>query len=156
MEEKIFRQKSIDRVSNPEDLNHYIKSTSPSLWFVLAAIIILLIGAIVWACVGKINSGGDCGCEIKNGEFTCLVGETTYNKSKDNPSIMIGNKEVNKFTVSNPTDTFNSETEYLLHMSNISKGEWYYVIKGKLNLNDGQYKGFYITEKLSPITFIFN
>ena len=156
MEEKIFRQKSIDRVSSPEDLNHYIKSTSPSLWFVLAAIIVLLTGAIIWACVGSINSGGSCGCEVKNGEFKCYVDETTYAKAKDSPSIIIEDEEITTFSVSDSTNKYESNQEYLLHLSNISSGEWFYVLSGKTSVKDGQYKAFFVGEKISPITFIFN
>lgn len=156
MEEKIFRKKSIDRVSSPEDLNHYIKSTSPSVWFVLAAIIVLLAGFIVWAAVGTINSGGVCGVEVKNGEFTCVVDENTYKKAKENPLVKINDEEINSFSVSKPTDLYDENNQYLLHISNISEGEWYYVLKGKTSQEDGQYQGYFIAEKISPITFIFN
>ena len=40
----LFRQKSIDRVSSPEQLNDYIRVTTPSVWLALIAIILLLTG----------------------------------------------------------------------------------------------------------------
>ncbi len=44
----IFREKSMERVSSPEQLNDYIKVTNPGIWLTLAAVIVLLIGFIVW------------------------------------------------------------------------------------------------------------
>ena len=41
MNDKIFRKKSVDKMSSPEQLNDYIKVTSPGIWMVLAAIAIL-------------------------------------------------------------------------------------------------------------------
>ena len=52
----IFRQKSIDRVSSPEQLNDYIRVTTPSVWLVLAAIILLLVGMLAWSVLGTVEA----------------------------------------------------------------------------------------------------
>ncbi len=44
----IFRQKSVDVVSSPEQLNDYMRVTSPGVWAVLTAILVLLAGVCVW------------------------------------------------------------------------------------------------------------
>lgn len=51
----IFREKSMDRVSSPESLNDYIRVTSPSVWVVLLAIVLLLAGMLTWSIFGKIK-----------------------------------------------------------------------------------------------------
>ena len=56
MNDKIFRKKSIDRMSSPEQLNDYIKVTNPGVWMVLAAIVILLVGVCVWGVFGKLET----------------------------------------------------------------------------------------------------
>ena len=48
----IFRQKSLEKVSSPEQMNDYIKTAGPSVWLVLAAIIIMLTGFIIWSVFG--------------------------------------------------------------------------------------------------------
>ncbi len=55
MNNDIFRQKSIDRVSSPEKLDDYIRVTTPSVWIALAAILILLLGAILWGTLGELT-----------------------------------------------------------------------------------------------------
>lgn len=51
----IFREKSIERVSSPEALNDYIRVTSPSVWIVLLAIVLLLAGMLAWSIFGRIE-----------------------------------------------------------------------------------------------------
>ena len=58
----LFRQKNLDRISSPEQLRDYIRVTTPGVWIVLLAIIILLAGVLIWAAVGSLevhNSAGD-------------------------------------------------------------------------------------------------
>ena len=62
--ESIFRQKSIDRISSPEQLHDYIKVSSPGAWLVLVAIIVFLVGALVWAVNGSITINTDTGSKV--------------------------------------------------------------------------------------------
>ena len=51
----LFRKKSIDRVSSPEQLNDYIRVTKPSVWLVLIAVVLLLIGMLIWSIFGSVT-----------------------------------------------------------------------------------------------------
>lgn len=55
MEDNIFREKSLERINTPDDFKEYIHITSPSLWFVLGATIIILIGFIAWSIFGTLE-----------------------------------------------------------------------------------------------------
>ena len=57
----IFRQKSVDRVSSPEQLNDYIRVTTPSVWLVLLAVILLLAGMLAWSIFGTVEAPGEDG-----------------------------------------------------------------------------------------------
>ena len=59
----IFREKSIKRVSSPEQLNDYIRVTTPSVWVVLAALIILLLGILAWSVLGTVTAVAADGTE---------------------------------------------------------------------------------------------
>ena len=61
MEEKksggsIFREKSMSRVSSPEALNDYIRVTTPSVWIVLIALVLLLVGMLAWSIFGTVET----------------------------------------------------------------------------------------------------
>ena len=51
----IFRQKSIDKISSPEKLDDYIRVTTPGVWITLAAIVVLLVGVIIWGVFGELT-----------------------------------------------------------------------------------------------------
>ena len=57
----IFREKSIERVSSPEALNDYIRVTTPSVWVVLIALVLLLAGMLVWSIFGTVEVHNDDG-----------------------------------------------------------------------------------------------
>lgn len=50
----IFREKNMEKVSSPESLNDYIRVTTPSVWIVLAALVVLLLGMLAWSIFGKV------------------------------------------------------------------------------------------------------
>ena len=54
MEQNIFREVSLNRLSSPEQLDQRIKVTSPRGWLALVALGLLLAGAIIWSFVGSI------------------------------------------------------------------------------------------------------
>ena len=56
MENGLFRKKSIDRISSPEALHDYMRVTSPRLWMILAALVLLLAGLIVFASTTKMEN----------------------------------------------------------------------------------------------------
>ncbi len=55
MSESLFRKKSIDRISSPEQLNDYIRVSTPPLWLALIATLLLLIGALAWGVFGTMD-----------------------------------------------------------------------------------------------------
>ena len=56
MENQIFREKSLERLSSPEELNDYLHVTNPAIWVVLAAVILLLSGLLIWSSFTSIES----------------------------------------------------------------------------------------------------
>lgn len=54
----VFREKNMERINSPEEMNDYIKVASPGVWMVLLAIIFLLIGTLVWGIFGTVEQKG--------------------------------------------------------------------------------------------------
>ncbi|MDO5701898.1 MAG: hypothetical protein Q4G47_00895 [Lachnospiraceae bacterium] len=53
---EIFRKKSLERLSAPEDLTEYLRVTNPSVWIFLVAVIALIVGTLVWAGFASFHS----------------------------------------------------------------------------------------------------
>ncbi|MBQ8970633.1 MAG: hypothetical protein IJ073_04895 [Lachnospiraceae bacterium] len=45
----------MERVASPEKLNDYIRVTSPSVWIILLAMLVLLAGILVWSVFGRVE-----------------------------------------------------------------------------------------------------
>ena len=69
----IFREKSLNKVNQPEDLNDYIRVTRPSIWIVLIAMILLLIGIIAWMVFGSIDIHNPDGSVAKEHPITFVT-----------------------------------------------------------------------------------
>ena len=70
---KLFREKSLEAIESPESMNDYLQVTSPGVWIVLAAIIAILIGAVLWSVFGRINTRVDVAVECSGEGRTCYV-----------------------------------------------------------------------------------
>ena len=73
MNNGIFRQKNIDKVSSPEKLDDYIRVTTPSVWITLFAIVILLVGFIAWGIFGKLTVHNEDGTTETVAPITFII-----------------------------------------------------------------------------------
>ena len=67
MAEPIFREKSLKRISSPEELSDYLRVTSPTVWLILAAVILLLAGMLIWSATSSIDSVATGTAQVENG-----------------------------------------------------------------------------------------
>ena len=96
-EKQIFRKSSIDRVSSPEQLNDYIRVSNPSVWMMLAAVVVLLAGVCVWGIFGRLESKILSAGTSENGIFICYVTEEEAAKVKTGMLVKVNG---NDFAVS--------------------------------------------------------
>ena len=69
MDDTIFRKKSLDKISSPESLGDYLHVTNPSVWMILAAVILLLVGMLIWASTSNIDSYAYGTAQVENGNM---------------------------------------------------------------------------------------
>ena len=70
MSHSLFRKKNLDRVSSPEQLGDYLHVTSPSIWIVLTAVIVLLASLFLWSSVTAVESYAAGTAEVRGGVLT--------------------------------------------------------------------------------------
>ena len=61
MKNSIFREKNLTQVSSPEQLNDYIRVSTPAVWLVLTAMVLLLVGVTLWGCLGRLEAHTESG-----------------------------------------------------------------------------------------------
>ena len=157
MNKQIFRKKSVDRMSSPEQLNDYIKVTNPGVWMALAAIVILLIGVCVWGVFGKLETKLPVAAVSQDGHTVLYVKEDNVASVRENMSVYIGDETYKVTSVSaQPVAVTEEISEYARHTGELSIGEWVYVVQIDGNMPDGAYKAQIVTDSVSPLYFVFN
>lgn len=154
MAKGIFREKSIQRISSPESLNEYIKVTGPTVWSVLLAIVVLLIGVCVWGVIGHLDTQISAVCVSQNGEAVCLVSEEDIADINSELTVRIGTNEYSIVEI--PSNPNKVTDEYIIHKFDDITNLWVYEIKIDANLQDGIYDAYIITESVSPMSFVTN
>ena len=157
MNKQIFRKKSVDRMSSPEQLNDYIKVTNPGVWMALAAIVILLVGVCVWGVFGTLETKLSVAAVSQDGQTVLYVKEDNVASVQENMSVYIGDETYKVTSVSaQPVAVTDTISEYARHTGELSIGEWVYVVQIDGNMPDGAYKAQIVTDSVSPLYFVFN
>lgn len=157
MNEQLFRKKSIEKVSSPEQLNEYIRVSNPGVWMVLAAIVILLIGVCMWGVLGHLDTTVKAVAVVENSEITVYVREADIEQIKEGMKVMIGNKECEITDIApQPVAVGDDFPEYALHVGNLQKGEWIYPVAVSGESDNGIHSAEIVVESISPMSFVIN
>ena len=153
----IYREKSLDRIRTPEELNQYLRVTSPGVWMFLLAVVALLVGIFIWAYSGKLTTRVTCGSQVESGKVTVLVRKDDIGSVKVGQEIRI-NGIVGAVTNidQTPFPVTDDMLEYLLYMGGLNKGEFVCSVTGSIQVDDGIYSADIITSSVSPFYFITN
>ena len=77
-EKTLYNKKALDQIRSPEQMNGYLKVTTPQVWIILAAVIFLLAGLLAWASVGELETTVRASAVIENGTARITLRETAY------------------------------------------------------------------------------
>ncbi len=143
--EKITAQR--DSIKSPDDLNSYLRVTNPSMWFVFAAVLILLVGLII----------GSSFYEIKTTIYTTAI--VKNNNIYIQPSPDIEPEERMLFTVEYVDTKANVEKNYDEYIDAVEYDEtiddFVGTVFGAEGIPDGEYSA-YTVKSDTPISYLFN
>lgn len=160
MSKSFFKSHQGNKVNSPEQLNDYIKTSNPSAWLTITAIIILLCSVLIWATFGSLNTTVALKGVADDTKVICFA--------SDDNGIKIGNTvSVNGFDgiVSSVSEKPLSR-EDVIKMINVDEytlyclelNDWNYVVE--IEIPNGSLEGFVnatiVTESTSPISFVIN
>ena len=69
MRETFFREKSMERITSPETLDDCLQVTGPAVWLILAAVILLFAGMLVWSSAARIDSFVSGTAQVQDGSM---------------------------------------------------------------------------------------
>lgn len=158
MSSTIFREKSLNKIASPEQMNDYIRVSSPSVWMVLTAVIVLLAGVCVWGMFGHLDTAVQTGGVCADGRLTVFVGEEDHDKIKENAVISVDGVEYAVAEITNAPIRVDDQIDpYVVHLADFTEGDWVYRLYADvLGLADGVYAASVITERVRPLDFVLN
>lgn len=154
----IFREKSLKKIASPEQMNDYIRVSSPSVWMVLTAVIVLLAGVCVWGMFGHLDTAVQTGGVCTDGRLTVLVGEEDHDRIKENAVISVDGVEYAVAEITNAPIRVDDQIDpYVVHLAGFTEGDWVYRLYADVpGLADGVYSASVITERVRPLDFVLN
>ena len=132
---RVFRQKSLERISSPEQLNDYLKVTTPGIWAIMAAAILLIGGLFAWSMVGRLETLADGEAIVENGKAQIYMTDHSNGVIKAGMILRFNENEYN---------VINVETD--------AQGR--IVAYAPVAEADGEYDVQIVTESKHPIQFL--
>lgn len=164
-ERSLFREKSMDRIQSPEQLNTYIKVSNAGVWMVMAAMIIFLTGALIWGIFGRIATYGDAVAKVESGEVEIYLPYLSVENEQlpEQLRFEIGSDayviDLSGQTIE-PEEITEREIERIdsltAYKGDFRVGDWIYVFKGQIDHPDGVFDCSVITKEYAPISFVTN
>ena len=150
----LFRDKSLEQFTAPEQLNDYIRVIRPSLILVMVAIIILLAGIVLWGYLGSIDSHEDVTCAVNDGLIHTYISSSLSNEISSTSTIMVGDKEYRIRTISSELRAGVLMDESELSYFHLDQNDYVIALSGDCDLPDGVYEGKVIMARIRPISLI--
>ena len=132
-EDSVFRKKTLDRISSPEQLTDYLCVTNPEVWVILAAVILLLAGLFAWSMVGKLETKAEVKLVVS--DHTAQIIPLGSETLSDGMPLRVSGQEVRI--------AFARTDEYGRSVGT-----------AEVNLPDGTYDGTVVIEAVHPISFL--
>ena len=105
MDNQIFRQKSLDQISSPEQLHDYLQVTNPTIWLALAAVILLLAGLLVWSSVARVDSFASATATVNSGSMVIRIDDPEMAKTiKSGMKVLVGDTSAKVASVGHDED----------------------------------------------------
>lgn len=131
----LFRKKTMDRISSPEDLTDYLKVTNPGTWIVLVAVVVLLGGLFVWSCAGTLETTASATVVVNDHTATVVLIDS--NDLTERMSLRVASEQVT--------------------IASVQTDEYGRVIgKTEVMLPDGTYEGTVVIDQTRPIEFLIS
>ena len=157
MNKQLFKKSNIDRVSSPEQLHDYVRVANPGLWMIISAIVILLVGVVIWGFIGKIDTTMSTAIVTDGGNAVIYIGESDVEKLEIGMTVRSEGREYTITDIAKASLKVDEAlTDYAIHASGLTVGEWVYAVSIDGEHSDGVQKADIVIESISPISFILN
>jgi hypothetical protein len=89
---KLYRQKVLDKITSPEQLNGYIRVSNPRAWLLLTAVLVLLLAGTYWVCTGTLEISEKATAVTVEGTSYCWLSSDQVSGLEPNMPVRIGDE----------------------------------------------------------------
>ncbi len=170
MEKKksIFRQESLDRVESPEQLDQYIRVSTPSAWIMVSALLIASASLLIWSFTGSLPQTITVkGITSGEGEVYCYMNPSDVQESMVGCQVQMTLPD--NSTMQGTVSEISSVPYSLEEVSEILEKDWIidqlidsdyvYQLKVDAETETGQdviVQASIVTSEVKPITYVLN
>ena len=153
---KLFREKSLEAIESPEALNDYLRVTSPGVWIVLAAVALLLIGAVLWGIFGRIHSEKVVAVMVDDSGSWCYIPSDSVKGALAHGSVSVDGISYNLDADAGLSMLLIPEdaSSRLLKAGDLNVGDLVASVAADTDLTHGVYSGIVVTEDLRPMSLL--
>ena len=142
----------------PGDLNQYIHLTTVSIWLVLGAFLVFVIGMVVWGFFGRLTVSVQAVAVSQESSIMLYIPEDQVSRIKQDSELVIndttaaiGEIRENAYT-EKASDTLD---EYQRSLAGLTEDQKLLVINRTMAVPDGSYSASIILERIKPFSFLF-
>ena len=159
----IFNKRATEKLRSPDDLDKYVRVTNPSVWVILLAIIVLLVGLFAWGVFGSVSTTvSTSAVDVKGKVVAFIPVDKVVGVDAGDAAIVEGNRltitDVSRTPLSRDEATKVVGSDYLAY--SLVKDDWMYMITidpGDAALaQDVPLRASIVTESTSPISLILS
>lgn len=152
----LFRERSLEAIETPENLNDYLRVTSPGVWLVLATCIALLAGFVLWGIFGSIDTTLKLAVTASDGHAVCYVPYGELEKVAQRGEVTINGQSYGIRTGTSAKVVAVSEEmdPYVRVGGGLAVGDITVELELDAALQDGVYSASVVTERLQPIALL--
>lgn len=138
----------------PEYFNNYLRINNPRSWMLLAASLIVLVGAMIWNVFGILETKDTTVGTAENGQMTVYAKSTDRNLL-EGAIVRVENAELvilPEMIAAEPVKVDNNFSDWVIEVGRLVRGEWVYPITFDTDIENGVYEAYIVTESRSPLS----
>lgn len=154
-----FKDEKKNKITSPEQVNDYIKTSNPGAWLIILSAVILLASIFVWAVFGTLDvtvkadgiaTEDGIVCYLPESEDVA-VGDKVKLGDVSGVIVSVSEKPVSKMKITESLDV----DEYTLYCLDLS--EWNYIVE--ISMSESTSEGYVeveiAKETIKPISFLW-
>lgn len=145
------------QMPTPARLGDYITVANPGAWMVLSAILVFLIGFLVWCTFGNITTRVSTVVISDDEGIQCFVKAEDIDEIAPGQSLAVNDCLLTVDDVGKePVEVNNDQSVYVRQLGNLTIGEYVYPVTLKGDLTKGVYDAEITVESISPLSLILH